>query len=271
MSKVSVSIVLYNTNEKILNEAINSCVNSMIPIDIYLIDNSRNNNLSYFKQDDRVRYLKARYNGGFGAGHNLGIHEFKILESYDYHLVMNPDITFDSSVIGEILKYMEKELKTGVLMPRILNQDGTLQFARRLLPKPIDIFMKRFFINSSFSRNYEIVFCEPTKPVEIVALTGCFLFFSTKALRSIGLFDERYFMYFEDIDICRRMSAFYKTIYFPLLEVTHGSQREHRRNLKLFYYAILATIKYFNKWGYLDKNRERINARVYKQVLDSES
>jgi GT2 family glycosyltransferase len=270
MSKVSVSIVLYNTNEKILNEAINSCVNSMIPIDIYLIDNSRNNNLSYFKQDDRVRYLKARYNGGFGAGHNLGIHEFKILESYDYHLVMNPDITFDPSVIGEILKYMEKELKTGVLMPRILNQDGTLQFARRLLPKPIDIFMKRFFVNSSYARKYEMVFCEPNKPVEIVGLCGCFLFFSTKALKTAGLFDERYFMYFEDFDICRRVSKFYKTIYYPKVEVIHDSNREHRRNLKLFYCSIIATMKYFKKWGYIDKDRERINARVYEQVADSE-
>ena len=139
------------------------------------------------------------------------------------------------------------------------------------MKKLLFLFITILFVNSSYARKYEMVFCEPNKPVEIVALTGCFLFFSTKALRSIGLFDERYFMYFEDFDICRRISEFYKTIYFPLVEVTHGSNREHRRNLKLFYYAILATIKYFNKWGYFDKNRERINARVYKQVVDSES
>ena len=142
MSKVSVSIVLYNTNEKQLDDAINSCLNSIISIDIYLIDNSPNNNLFYLKQDERVKYLKARYNGGFGAGHNLGIQEFNILENYDYHLVMNPDIKFDANVIGQIIQYMEKQLTTGVLMPRILNTDGTLQFARRLLPKPVDIFMK---------------------------------------------------------------------------------------------------------------------------------
>ena len=114
MSKISVSIVLYNTNEKRLNDAINSCLNSIISVDIFLIDNSPNNNLIYLKQDERVRYLKAQYNGGYGVGHNLGINEFNILENYDYHLVMNPDITFEANVIGQIIQYMEKHLTTNV-------------------------------------------------------------------------------------------------------------------------------------------------------------
>jgi len=268
MSKISVSIVLYNTDKEQLDDAINSCVNSLAPIDIYLIDNSPNDGLSYLKSDKRVRYLKSEHNGGFGSGHNLAINEFGLLEKYGYHLVMNPDITFDAKVIEGIVAYMDGNLTTGVLMPRIINTDGSVQFARRLLPKPFDIFIKKFFGDSSYVREYEMVSCEPNEPVEVVGLCGCFLFFRTEVLKSVGLFDDRYFMYFEDFDLCRRVSESYKTIYFPLVEVIHDSNREHRRNLKLFYYALRATFKYFNKWGYIDKERNRLNTKVYKKIID---
>ena len=129
-------------------------------------------------------------------------------------------------------------------------------------------FLKRFYINSNHAKKYEIVFYEPIIPVELVALTGCFLFFKTKALKCAGLFDERFFMYFEDIDICRRISATYQTIYFPITQVTHRSNQEHRRSMKLFFYSIISTIKYFNKWGYFDKKRKVINESLCKKIIN---
>ena len=244
MSRTSVSIVLYNTDIDQLNDAIGACISSLVYVDIYLIDNSPNDSLNYLEFDDRVTYLKSEHNGGFGSGHNLALNEFRLLD-------------------------MDDNLAAGVLMPRIINIDGSVQFARRLLPKPFDIFVKRFFGDSSYVRKYEMVSCEPKEPVEVIGLCGCFLFFRTEALKSVGLFDDRYFMYFEDFDLCRRISKSYKTIYFPLVKVIHYSNREHRRSLKLFYYALRAAFKYFNKWGYIDKERNRLNNRVYKQFIDS--
>jgi len=261
--------VLYNTDIDQLNDAIGACISSLVYVDIYLIDNSPNDSLNYLEFDDRVTYLKSEHNGGFGSGHNLALNEFRLLDKYDYHLVMNPDITFDTETIERIVAYMDDNLAAGVLMPRIINIDGSVQFARRLLPKPFDIFVKRFFGDSSYVRKYEMVSCEPKEPVEVIGLCGCFLFFRTEALKSVGLFDDRYFMYFEDFDLCRRISKSYKTIYFPLVKVIHYSNREHRRSLKLFYYALRAAFKYFNKWGYIDKERNRLNNRVYKQFIDS--
>ena len=159
MSKISVSIVLYNTDRNDLDNAIAACDNSSLAVDVYLIDNSPSDNLDYLKSDKRVRYLKSEHNDGFGSGHNLAINEFDLLEKYDYHLVMNPDITFDAKVIEGIVAYMDGNLKAGVLMPRIINTDGSVQFARRLLPKPFDIFIKKFFGDSSCVREYEMVSC----------------------------------------------------------------------------------------------------------------
>jgi GT2 family glycosyltransferase len=268
MSKISASIVLHNTDKEELNEVINSCVNSSISVDIFLIDNSPNNNLNFLKNDNRLNYLKVK-NNGFGAGHNEAIIKNKLIENYDYHIVINPDISFDKGVIKNIFSYMEKNNNIGVVMPRILNIDNSLQYARRLLPSPLDIFTKRFFKNLLSKSNYEMTNLEPNKPVEIIALCGCFLFFRTKALKDVGLFDERYFMYFEDFDLCRRISDKYKTVYYPYCEVIHKANREHRRNLKLFFLSIRSTLSYFNKWGYYDKKKIKLNQATMTKVIKS--
>jgi GT2 family glycosyltransferase len=269
MAKISVSIVLYNTDKLQLNLVIASCAYSSHPVDIYLIDNSPTDELEYLRDDERVTYLKSKNNHGFGAGHNLAIKHFGLLDKYDYHIVLNPDIEFDGSLIDNLQKYMSSNKEVGTLMPKIVNRDGTLQFARRLLPTPIDIFMKRFFPSSKRARNYEMVSLEPKKPVEVVALCGCFMFLRTLSLKSVGLFDEHYFMYFEDFDLCRRISKEYKVIYYPNCEVTHDSNNEHRRNSKLFFYSIRAAIYYFIKWGFLDHDRNKINIIVMEQFKNA--
>lgn len=268
MLKISISIVLHNTDNKLINKVIDSCVNSSTPVDIYLVDNSPNDKLNYLKNDKRIIYLKVK-NKGFGAGHNFAINKNQLLEKYDYHLVLNPDISFKKDMINKILEYMENNNDVGVIMPRILNSDQSLQTARRLLPSPLDIILKKFSLKLSRYTNYEMLNIEPKKPVEIIALCGCFLFFRTTALKSVGLFDEKYFMYFEDYDLCRRISEKFKTIYYPFCEVIHKGNSEHRRNIKLFFLSIRSTIIYFNKWGYIDTRRNKLNKITLEKVIQA--
>ena len=267
MVKIAVSLVLYNTDKQELNNVISACVNSTVLVDIYLIDNSPNDNLSYLDSDKRVNYFKSDHNGGFGYGHNTIIRRFKLLDSYDYCLVINPDIEFNFEVIEKISKYMEQNTSVGVLMPKILNHDGSLQFARRLLPSPLDIIRKKILPHFLHPKKYEMIDYEPNKPIKIVGLCGCFMFLRVDALKVVGLFDERYFMYFEDFDLCRRIAIKFSSIYYPNLSVVHYSNNEHRRSLKLLYYAIRATILYFNKWGYIDKERLVLNEKVYDSII----
>jgi len=266
MSNISVSVVLYNTDKLELDAVISSCVNSSLSLDVYLIDNSPNDRLSYLKKDGRVHYLASNNNHGFGAGHNLAINKFGLLDKYDYHIVLNPDIVFDAEVAGVLYGYMDSDCDIGIVMPKIINKDSSLQLARRLLPSPLDIFMKRFFPASKISKEYEIADLEPNKPVEMAGVCGCFMFIRTSALKSIGLFDERYFMYFEDFDLCRRMLVRNKIIYYPMVKVVHGSNNEHRRNFKLFLYSIRAAFMYFIKWGFFDDEMKAINKRVRELV-----
>ena len=266
MIKISASIVLYNTEKSLIDTVINSCIDSLAGVDLYLVDNSPGDELSYLVNDRRVNYLKSQENRGFGAGHNLAINEFKLLERYKYHIVINPDIKFGNKVISNIQGYMDSNDNVGVLMPKILNTNGTLQFARRLLPSLFDIFKKKFF-PLLYSKKYEMINHEPSMPVEIIGLCGCFMFLRVEALKSIGLFDERYFMYFEDFDLCRRIATKYSSIYYPVTSVIHISNNEHNRSLKLFYYALRATILYFNKWGYFDEERSVINKKVYANII----
>ena len=98
-------------------------------------------------------------------------------------------------------------------------------------------------------------------------LSGCFMFFRISALQDIGLFDERFFMYPEDIDITRRMHEKYLTIFFPEVSIVHAHAAASKTNKRMLKIHIFNMIKYFNKWGWLfDLNRRNINKRVLEEL-----
>jgi GT2 family glycosyltransferase len=86
------------------------------------------------------------------------------------------------------------------------------------------------------------------------------MFLRTKALTVSGLFDERFFMYPEDIDLSRRIHEHYDTLYYPHVFITHKHEAASYRNYKMLWIHIKNMVKYFNKWGWFkDKKREEIN------------
>ncbi|MBA4056764.1 MAG: glycosyl transferase family 2, partial [Marivirga sp.] len=85
-------------------------------------------------------------------------------------------------------------------------------------------------------------------------------------LRTVGLFDERFFLYTEDTDLSRRIHKYYRTVFFPEVTIYHYHQRGSYKNLNLLWRNIRSAIKYFNKWGWaLDKERDDFNARTLMQ------
>ena len=104
------------------------------------------------------------------------------------------------------------------------------------------------------------------KEMEVPYLSGCFMFLRTEALKKAGLFDERFFMYPEDIDLTRRIHMRYKTKYYPKVSIVHAHEKGSYKNISLFYIHLKNMIKYFNKWGwFFDKERKKINARILSQ------
>ena len=216
-----------------------------------------------------INYIISR-NNGYGAGHNIAI--FKtIREKIKYHLILNPDIYFDPISIESIFGFMDKNLNIGLIMPKILYPNGKIQFLCKLLPTPYDLIFRRFapFKKKVGKRNekYELRFTNYSKKMEVPSLSGCFMFIRTSVLKQIGGFDERYFMYAEDVDLCRRIGQISKAVYYPDVEVTHNYEKGSYKNPKLLMHHIFSAIKYFNKWGwFFDKERKSINKETLEKL-----
>ncbi len=261
---VSVSIVTYNTENGELESCLNSLVSPLINV-IYIIDNSQNKETEKFcSRFDKVKYI-ASENVGYGAGHNKALKEVLNL-NVKYHLVLNSDVFFTIDVIDKIVRYMDANPQVGQLHPRMIYSDGRLQYSCRLLPNPLNLFGRRFlpeFIMRNIDRRYTLAFNDHSKPFNVPYHQGSFMLFRIEALRKIGLFDERYFMYPEDIDITRRMHREYNTMFYPEVTVVHAHRQDSYKNHRMLKIHIVNMIKYFNKWGwFFDKERREFNRRL---------
>ncbi len=272
MNKLNVSIVLFSSCSNTIKKAVDSCLLSKLINKIYLVDNSPTDELKELsKLDYRIEYIFNNANLGYGKAHNIAIKK-SIEEDIPYHLVLNPDVYFEESVLEELYNFMEKNKDVGLVMPKVLYPDGKLQYLCKLLPTPFDLFGRRFFSFGPFKkfikkRNeiFELAFTGYDKIMEVPYLSGCFMFIRTEVLKKIGLFDERFFMYLEDTDLSRRIHQVAKTIYYPYVHIYHEYEKGSYKSKKLLKYHIESAIKYFNKWGwFFDPKRDQINQKTLK-------
>ena len=260
--KISASIVLYNTNLKQLNDVINSFSPSENRI-LYIIDNSiKKTNTEKIKYLNNIQYYFTGANKGYGAGHNIAI-KMAIDNDSQYHVVLNTDLIFEPNIINKIVNFMDSDLSIGQVMPKILSPNGDLQYLCKLLPTPADLLLKRFLpkkYKEKYMKKFQLKFTSYNNIMNVPYLSGCFMFFRVSCLKSIGIFDERFFMYPEDIDITRRMHKLFKTLYYPEVSIIHIHASESYKKIKLFLIHVNNIIKYFNKWGwFFDKERNKIN------------
>ena len=267
--KITSCIVLYRNDIKMLREAIDSFLNTNLNVKLYLVDNSATDELKILVTDSRIEYIHNPANPGFGASHNIAI-QMAIDAGSKYHFIVNPDIYFEGDVVSEMVQYMEKDNSIGMMMPQILNLDGSIQNLPKLLPSPLSILWRKIkkpvaayqkFINEYELRNVPkgLIYNAPI-------LSGCFTLLNLHAIKEIGLYDDNYFMYFEDWDLSRRMHVKYKTIYFPKVSVYHGYDSGANKNSKLFKIFVNSAVTYFNKWGwFFDSERRKINNEALSQ------
>lgn len=266
---ITASIVAFHTQHKDLSRLIDCVMRS--PIErVYIIDNSTNDELRDFvRNNPRITYIHS-LNLGYGAGHNIAIR--KALESgADYHVVLNPDIYWQGDVIGELAKFMDANPDVGQVMPKIIYPSGEVQYLCKLLPTPMDLVGRRFVPIKSYQDRhdyeYELHWTGYDTVMEIPSLSGCFMFLRCSVLKEIGAFDERYFMYAEDLDLCRRMGSKARTVFYPHVAVTHEYEKGSYKNRKLLKYHINSVIKYFNKWGWFFDSERRDRNQKCLSVL----
>lgn len=267
---ITVSIVTYNENPKLLGRAIESVLNTNLNVKLFIVNNSPNSPSKKYDEDSRVVYIQNSSNYGFGKAHNQVLK--KILDKSHYHLVLNPDVSFKENVLQELLEYLDARPRVGVVMPKVLYPDNSIQYNCKLLPTPVDLITRRFlfFIPNLVSRvnyKYEMRFADYNREMEVPILSGCFMLLRTEALKKIGLFDERFFLFLEDVDFSRRMSQYYKNMYFPKVHIYHHYAKGSYKSMKLLWHHIASAFKYFYKWGWIDRERAKINKIVKKKFF----
>ncbi len=263
------SVVLFKNNKLCLERVINSFFACKLKKKLVFVDNSPDDFLHLFvKKYPEIDYVKTKKNLGYGGGHNIAI--TKYLNRTRYHLILNPDIEFKEDVLEDIQHYMEKNRDIGLLMPKIVDENGVEQKLCKLLPTPFNLFARRFmpnFLQERFNYKYELRFADYNSIMDIPNLSGCFMFLRNSSLKKVGLFDEKFFMYLEDIDLSRRIHAIFRTVFYPKVEVIHGHQKASFKSFRFLKIHILSAIKYFNKWGWCcDMDRKRINKQILSQL-----
>ena len=271
---LSVSIVIYKNDRKTLCRCIESVFNSNCNVAVCLIDNSPTDELRSVCSQKNIKYIFNNVNLGYGKAHNVAIKN-TIQAGIKYHLVLNPDIYFRGSVLKDMCDFMESNPDIGLIMPKILYPDGSIQYLCKLLPTPMDLIRRRFFPASKYlaEKNflYELRFTGYNKIMDVPYLSGCFMFIRTEALSRVGLFDERFFMYMEDVDLSRRIHKHYRTVYYPEVSIFHEYEKGSYKNSKLLRYHLLSAARYFNKWGYFnDSERKCINSKCLKGLCNGE-
>ncbi|QIH39500.1 glycosyltransferase [Flavobacterium sp. Sr18] len=265
---VSASIVLYNNDVAELSKIIESIFKININLTLYLIDNSPKDDFRFLEKEG-VFYIHNPSNPGFGAAHNIAIHKAMDLGS-NYHFVINPDVYFEQDVVSPMIEFMKKDSLIGMMMPQILNLDGTIQNLPKLLPSPWSILLRKLKSPQQayhkFIDQYELRSVPQSKIYNTPILSGCFTLLNINAIKEIGMYDDRFFMYFEDWDLSRRMHQKYKTIYFPEVSVYHGYESGANKSSRLFKIFINSAVSYFNKWGwFFDSERKTINKEALSQ------
>lgn len=252
-----------------LQNAIQSILNASRIDKIFLVDNSPTDELKILVTDSRMEYIHNPDNPGFGASHNVAIQKGMEFGA-KYHFIVNPDVYFVGDMVATMVEYMAADATIGMMMPQILNEDGSIQNLPKLLPSPFSILKRKIKkpkkAFEKFINEYELRQVPKDLVYNAPVLSGCFTLLNLDAVKKIGMYDDKFFMYFEDWDLSRRMHQHYKTIYFPKVSVYHGYDSGANKNPKLFKIFVNSAITYFNKWGwFFDADRKIINKEALAQ------
>jgi GT2 family glycosyltransferase len=252
---IGVSIVLYRTPVAAIAELLQQLLAQGARL-VYLIDNSPKefDTFQGWVPPPRVIAISTRRNLGYGRANNLAIRDS--VRRHTYHLICNPDIFLGPDTLPRLYRLMESRPDVGLCSPRIVGTDGRLHHLCKRLPSPLDLAIRRFAPPAWFASQrayYEMRDQSYDRPMEPPFLSGCFMFFRSSVLSKLDGFDERYFLYIEDLDLSRRAAAIARNLYVPDIHVVHVADRGAYKSLRLLRYFAVSVLRYFNKWGWFEQ------------------
>jgi len=246
-------IVTYNSERHIEN-VLSSLLHSTIAhlMEITVVDNASTDGTQTLveKKYPNVRLIKLSQNIGFGLGHNKALPYLNA----PYHLIVNPDITFEPDVLERIIAFMDNSEDVALLTPRVLHPDGSEQYLPKELPS-IHFLLGGYLERlgrpfTTWRSQYSWRDKGSVDPTELFFATGCFMLARANAFRAVGGFDPRYFLYMEDADLTREMKAHGLTLYHPGFSVTHVWARDSAHSPQSTLLHVKSMMQYFCKWGW---------------------
>jgi GT2 family glycosyltransferase len=261
---ITASIVIYHPHKDMLVTLLD-CVKKSNSVDkLWVIDNAPKPDNAWVKTYlPYIEYIENE-NTGYGHAHNIALR--KAVESGStYHVVLNPDIEFAPDALKGLAAYMDSRADAGWVMPKIIYPNGEIQYLCKKLPTPFNLFLRRFLPAWNWVKkmdaDFELRHTGYNKEMNVPFLSGCFMFLRVETISKHQLyFDERFFMYCEDLDLSRRFHAVSKTMFNPAVTIIHNHERASYKSKKLLLCHVQSACKYFCKWGWIfDKERKRFN------------
>jgi GT2 family glycosyltransferase len=253
---LSVCIVNWNTGE-LLAQCVNSVIQSTHAIDyeIIVVDNASNDDsfmpiVAKAAVDKRITTVQLHENIGFAAGNNIAIAQSR----GRYLVALNPDTLVTNGALDEGVRFLDSHLECGAMGPRLLNPDRSLQPSVGNFPTAWRMFweatrLRKLFPGIALFSSFKRFDLDYSRLQEVDQPSGACLFLRKTAIDEVGVFDERFFMYYEEVDLCYRIKKKgWRIFYNPNLSIVHfgGLSSQQNLDVRVVEYA-RSELRYFAK------------------------
>ncbi len=267
--KIAVIIVNYNV-EFFLEQCLNSVKKALKNVsgEVFVVDNnSIDNSVSMVKTKfPDYQLIENKKNVGFSTANNQAIE----LSNSEYVLLLNPDTVIEEDTLEKVIEFMDKNRKAGGLGVRMIDGKGRfLPESKRGLPTPQVAFYKIFGLSSLFPKSkkfgqYHLGHLDEYEIHEVDILSGAFMLLRKETLNQVGLLDETFFMYGEDVDLSYRIiKGGYKNFYFPKTQIIHYKGESTKKSSVNYVFVFYNAMIIFAKKHFSNKN-----AKLFSQLIN---
>lgn len=265
-TELSIIIVSWNTRQ-LLAQCLTTVHENLatlphLDVETYVVDNASADESTQMVQADFpwVRLIANQENVGFARANNQAIRQ----ATAGYVLLLNPDTELKPGSLATLLEFMAQHPQAGAVGPYLLNPDGSLQISCYPAPTPWREFWRLFHLDALWPYfSYRQERWSTKEPREVDVIKGACLMVRHDALKQVGLLDEGFFIYAEEVDLCRRLIvAGWHLYWLPESKVLHyGGQSTKQVAADMFLRLYETKVLYFRK------HYGRLGARVYKLIL----
>lgn len=230
--KLSTIIVTYNSSQHIKDMLLSIEKQTNTSHEIIVVDNNSQDQTvaQIYASRVKVSLLKQKENLGFSKANNLGVKDAK----GEYLLFLNPDTRVLDHAIDNLFNFLKSRDDVGIVAPKLIEDNGNIQPSVRNLPTLTNA-IKEYYLN--IKKSYEPFVPVGNSPQEIESIVGAAIMIPKNLYQKVGGFDNKFFMYFEDLDLCKKVkNAGYKIMYLPEVRMKHSIGASAKTNTKTSQY-----------------------------------